>query len=534
MNHSVSVWYTQHVKRLLARVIACSMLLILPSCAIPCLRDGEPGPDLPDTFNGVASPDSSAQLGIDEFFNDPKLTSLIDQALAGNRELKILDQEVQVARNEILARRGAYLPFVTVGAETGLDKPSVFTPLGTAEEELEFRPGKHFPDPLGNFMGGLNFFWAIDIWRELRNARDAAEQRYCAAIERRNYFVTQMVAEIAENYYELMALDLRLATLDRIIQLQQQSYVLAQARKKNARGTELAVQRFLAEVRKNQSEKLIVQQEIVEAENRINFRANRFPQSVERPSAGFLDLKIHALRVGLPSQLLLNRPDIRQAEHEMEAAGLDVLVARAHFYPRLDITAGVGYQAFNPRYLINPDALIYNLAGHLVAPLINRKAIRAEYLSANAKQLQSLYNYQRVILNAFTEVINRMSKAANYGRSVEIKKEQLKSLEASVAVATQLFKFPRAGVNVDYVDVLLAQRDLMDARTVLIQTKSQQLSAIVNAYQALGGGLGPRRPQAANAPVAPVPPLPAPAKKKAPAPAKKNGKQPAAQPKPAG
>src|SRR4029078_8810923 len=113
---------------------------------------------------------------------------------------------------------------------------------------------------------------------EFRNARDAAAQRYVAVIERRNFFVTQLVAEGAENYYRLMALDKRLETLDQPIALQEQSLKLAQAKKEAGRGTELAVQRFQAEVRKNQSEKLIVTQEIVQVENRINVLVNRFPQ----------------------------------------------------------------------------------------------------------------------------------------------------------------------------------------------------------------------------------------------------------------
>jgi NodT family efflux transporter outer membrane factor (OMF) lipoprotein len=483
----------------LARAITSCLLLVLPSCGIPNLRQAEPGPNLPAAFtgaagsgpdqppgcNGAAGPANSSRLGIAEFFNDPVLTHLIDQALAGNRELRILNEEVQIARNEILARQGAYLPFVSFRAEAGLDKPSLFTPLGAAEKDLEYLPGKHFPDPLPNFLLGLNVLLPLDIWRELRNARDAAVQRYLATSERRNYFVTRLVADIAENYYRLMALDQRLANLDRTIELQEQSLQIARAKKEAGRGTELAVQRFLAEVRKNQSEKLIVKQDIIEVENRINFLVNRFPQPVERMSAVFFDLDVGILSVGVPAQLLVNRPDIRQAEREVEATGLDVLVARAHFFPRVDITGGVGYQAFNLKYLFwTPDALIGNVAGELVAPLINKKAIRAEYQSANARQLESIYNYQRVILNAFTEVVNRVSMVANYSRSIEIKKQQLQALEASVEAASKLFQAARA----EYIEVLFAQRDLQEARAVFIETKQQQLSAIVNTYQALGGG----------------------------------------------
>ncbi len=495
MNLSVRFSQAKCPKRVIARAIACGMLLVLPSCQIPKLREADPGPGVPETFDAGAgsaatipsasSSENSSRLGIEEFYNDPILTRLIQQSLASNRELKILEQEVRVARNEILARQGAYLPFATLGAGTGLDKSSRYTREGAIDSQLDVAPGKSFPDPLANFMFGLNVFWRLDIWRALRNSRDAAEQRYLAASEKRSYFVTQLIAEIAEKYYGLMALDKRLETLDQIIKFQQDSLEVARAKLANAKGTELAVQRFLAEVRKNQSEKLIVKQEIVETENRINFLLNRFPEPVDRLSSGFLEMNIHALSIGVPSQLLQNRPDIRQAEHELQAAGLDVKVARAHFFPDVNITGAIGYQAFNPKYLFtSPEALAANIAGDLVAPLINKKAIKAEYMSASAKQLESIYNYQRLILNAFTEVITRVSMAEYYRQSVEIKKQQLAALETSVEVASKLFFNARA----EYVEVLLAQRDLLDARTVLIETKRQQLTAIVNAYQALGGG----------------------------------------------
>lgn len=540
----------------IARMIACSMLLAIPSCAIPPQRYAAPPPEMPPAFQAAMSPqllpqpatrpeyiplptlhggarqasfsqpaatgpssleqplpppasggalgpelipqpafpgaaglENSAQLGVAEFFHDPMLTQLVGQAMFSNLELMVLNEEVEIASNEILARRGAYLPFVNFGARADLTKNSRFTPIGAVEEQIEYLPGRHFPDPVPDFLGSLNLFWRVDIWRELRNSRDAAGQRYIAANERRNYFVTSMVAEIAENYYELMALDKRLENLDQTIQLQEQSLTAAKAINDAGRGTVLPVQRFDAEVRKNQSEKLIVNQDIIEAENRINFLVNRFPQPVERFSAGFFDLNLHPLNVGIPAQLLVNRPDIRQAERELTAAGLDVQVARAHFFPTLDITAGVGYEAFDPKYLFwTPESLIYNVAGDVVGPLINKKAIQAEYLTANAKQLQSIYNYQRVVLNAFTEVVNQVSMVENYSRSIEIKKQQLQALQASVVTATNLFQNPRVEERVEYLEVLLAQRDLRDARMVLIDTKSQQLSAIVNAYQALGGG----------------------------------------------
>src|SRR5262249_1920677 len=150
------------------------------------------------------------------------------------------------------------------------------------------------------------------------------------------------------------------------------------------------------------------------------------PQPVERNSTRFFELNLHTLRLGVPAQLLQNRPDIRQADRDLAAAGLDVRVARANFYPKAFITGGVGYEAFNTKYLyLTPESLIYSVAGDLVGPLVNKSAIKADYFNSNAKQLQAVYDYQRTVLNAFTEVINRVAKVQNYSRSIEIKRQQL-------------------------------------------------------------------------------------------------------------
>jgi multidrug efflux system outer membrane protein len=484
MNVPLRFSTTRRAKRVIAGTIACGVLLVLPACQIPKFDKPDPAPVLPPTFNGAATPENSAQLRIDEFFNDPLLLGLIQQGLANNQELKILAQDIRIAQNEILVRTGAFLPLVGLRAGAGFDKSSRFTRNGAVDEQLDILPGKPFPKPLPDFLVAADISWQIDIWRKLRNARDAARLRYLATADGRNYVVTRLVADIATNYYSLMALDKRLETLDQTIALQQQSLEMARAKFEAGRGTELAVRRFEAEVARNQSERLIVRQDIIETENRINFLAGRYPQHVERPSLDFLNLNLHALRVGVPPQLLLNRPDIRQAERELEAAGLDVKTARAEFFPSLNLMANVGYEAFNPRYLFNPEAFAANVAGNLVQPLVNRLAIQAVYGTANARQLQALYNYQRVVLDAFTEVVNRVSMAENYRQSIDLKKQQLQALQASVTAATNLFQAAR----VEYIEVLFAQRDLRDARMLTIETKRQQLTAVISAYQALGGG----------------------------------------------
>lgn len=428
---------------------------------------------------------SSAMVGKFELFNDPMLAGLIEQGISGNQELKILAEEVQIACNEVQSRSGAYRPFVGAAARVGVDKSGRYTREGAVEDQLEGRPGRSFPDPVPDFLVGTTVSWEIDIWKRLRNAQRAAAMRYLGTQDGRNYVVTRLVSEIAENYYELLALDNRLVALNQIISLQQKSLEVAQAKKAAARETELAVQRFQAEVRKNESERLIVQQQIIEAENRINSLLGRYPQPIARPSVDLITIQFNTLSTGVPPELLRNRADIRQAERDVAAAGLDIQVAKARFYPALGLSAGVGYRAFDARYLFQtPDSLIYNVAGDLVGPLINKRAIQADYRTANARQLQSVYNYQQTIIDAFTEVVNYLAKAENYGQSIEVKKQQLAALEQSVDVATKLFQNARA----EYMEVLLAQRDMMEARMTLIETKQEQLSAMVNAYRALGGG----------------------------------------------
>ncbi len=297
--------------------------------------------------------------------------------------------------------------------------------------------------------------------------------------------VTRLIAEIANSYYELMALDNQLEILKQNIEIQQNALEIVKLEKISAKVTELAVRRFEAEVLKNQSRQFYIIQQITVTENRINFLVGRFPQTIARNSKNFATQKPDTIHAGIPSQLLENRPDIRQAEAQLAAARLDIQVARAEFYPSLMITAGAGYQAFNPQYLIKtPESLLYSLGGNLVAPLINRNAIKANYYSANSKQIQAVYNYERTILGAHIEVANQLSNISNLEKSYALKASQVEALTSSIDISTRLFKSARA----DYMEVLLTQRDALESKFDLVETKKQQMNAMVNIYQALGGG----------------------------------------------
>ncbi|MEJ0034323.1 MAG: TolC family protein [Bacteroidota bacterium] len=467
--------------------VACLAMTDM-SCTLPASLTvhTKENKDTPANFKAYSPLDSvsTGKISWKVFFTDQNLVNLIDSALGRNQELNIMRQEITIRQNEIRARKGEYLPFVGFGADGGVEKPGRYTPDGALEDQLAVKDGQRFPDPLTTVGLGLNASWELDIWRKLRNARKSAVLKYLGSVEGRNFAVTNIVREIANSYYELMALDAQLVILRQNIEIQTNALEIVRMEKTAARVTELAVRKFEAEVLKNQSRVFYIQQNIIVTENRINFLVGRFPQPVARSTQNFLLMQPDTIHAGVPSQLLLNRPDIRQAENTLASSKIDVLVARAQFYPSVRITAGIGYRAFNAQYLLNPNSLMYGIAGDLMAPLVNRNALKAQYFSANATQIQNVYDYERTILNAYIEVANQVSNISNLKQSFELKQKQVEALVQSIAISTRLFRNARA----DYMEVLMTQRDALEARFELVDTKLQQMNAMVNVYQALGGG----------------------------------------------
>ncbi|GEP42071.1 TolC family protein [Brevifollis gellanilyticus] len=464
-----------------------SMILLVQGCS-GLKRDPLPSsePPLPAQFPGAGgSARSSAQIGWRDYFKDSNLTNLISTALQNNQELNILMQEIAVTKSEVKARKGAIFPFITLGTEAGLEKSSRFTRDGAVEEGLEVKKGKEFPDPLPNFGAVAEFEWEVDIWRKLRNERDSAIKHYLATQEGRNFMVTNIVSEIAQSYYELMALDNQLSILGRTIEIQESALSAVKLQKDAAKVTELAVRRFEAEVLKNKSHQYEIKQKIVVTENKINYLVGRYPQHVKRSSGGFEHLMLTGIRAGLPAELLRNRPDVLQAELELAAAGLDVKAAGARFYPALSINAALGLRSFSlDSVFTTPESLVYGAAANLVTPLINRSQIQAAYNGASAKQVSAIYSYQQTVLKAYIEVVNQLAEMRNLNQGYNLKTQQVQALSDSIDISGKLFNSARA----DYTEVLITQRDALEAKIDLVELKQQQLNAYVKAYKALGGG----------------------------------------------
>jgi NodT family efflux transporter outer membrane factor (OMF) lipoprotein len=469
---------------------ACCSLLLVQGCSSLPKRDPLPSsdPPLPASFSDSGATNPVVLPNWKSYFQDPHLTALIHAALENNQELNILMQEIAVSKSEVLERKGALFPFVTLGGNAGLEKPGRFTRDGAVEDNHanEIEPGKPIPEPLSHYGISADFDWEVDIWRKLRNERDAAIKRYLATREGRNFMVTHLVAEIAESYYELLALDNRLAILQSMIGIQENALEAVKLQKAAAKATELAVKRFEAEVLKNQSLLFEIQQLITVTENRINYLVGRYPQRVERHSTEFGNLMLPEIQPGVPAALLRNRPDVRRAELELLAAGLDVKVAGARFYPSLTLSAALGLESFKLSSLATmPESLLYGAAANLAMPLINRSAIQAAFKGSSARQVAAIYSYQQAVLKAYIEVVNQLAEISNLSLAFDRKSKQVQALSDSITITGQLFNNARA----DYTEVLFTQRDALEAKLDLVEIKQKQLAAFIKAYKALGGGV---------------------------------------------
>jgi multidrug efflux system outer membrane protein len=466
--------------------IGLGICLALASCKVPAITQLTANTTVPEAF-GTAGTDTTnmAKLPWHSFFTDKNLVNLIDTALKNNQELMITLQEIEMAQNDIKAKHGKLLPTVGLRAGAGVEKVGRYTSQGAGDATTEIKPGEEFPDPLMDYSVAIYANWEIDVWKKLRNAKKAAIIRYLSTVEGKNFVLTNLISEVAESYYELLALDNQLAVVKQTIDLQKNALDIIKVQKQAARVTELAVQKFQAEVLKSQSLEFEIAQNIKETENKINFLLARYPQDIPRDKSDFLSLVPSTVSSGIPSQLLAGRPDIKQAELDLAASKLDVKVARAEFYPSVDISAAFGVQAFKPTYLFTfPESMLYSLAADVAAPLINKSAIKAEFKNANARQLQAMYNYQRVILNAYLEVSNQLSNINNLQKGYDLKQQQVAALTRSIDISNDLFKSSRA----DYLEVLMTQRDALEAKLELIETKQKQLNAVTYVYRDLGGG----------------------------------------------
>lgn len=442
---------------------------------------------IPTSFNSTTDTSTIAKINWRNYFADDLLAKLIDTALAGNFDLQIALQKIQIARSGIRFSTGELFPKVDGNILTGVNKYAKYTQeyAGNSTTPLPNDPNKMVPNPLNNFLIGLTTTWEIDIWGKLRNQRKSAISNYLASVEGKNFVISNLVSDIAISYYELIALDNKLEIIRQTIQRQQDALDIVKTQKEAGKANELAVQQFQSQLLNSKANEKETLQQISETENKINFLLGRFPQTIERKKEILFQEMPQQISSGIPSQLLSFRPDIRVAEFQVQASKFDLKSAKAAFFPNINIAAALGFQAFNPQFLFSAPASIgYSALGGLVAPLINMNALKMQFSTAKANQLSAMYNYQKTILNGYVEVANELSRIENLKDINSYKKEQSDLLTLSVETSTELYKTGKA----NYLEVLLAQQNSLQTKLELIEVNKRQRFATVNIYKALGGG----------------------------------------------
>ena len=414
-----------------------------------------------------------------DFFQDSVLRSLIDTALQNNHDLKITLQELAIAKSAITAKQGALLPSVSANVGAGISKVGRYTAEGAGNVGTELTPGRKIPTVIPDLAPTLQMDWTIDLWGKLNSDKKSAVERYLASEAGQRAIKSQLVADVAENYYVLLALDYKLLVMQQYIALQKNAVRIARIQKEADADTQLAVEKFEAELAKAQSDEYVLRQSIIETENNLNLLLGRLPQPIARAKSDFLQLPMPATAHALSTQLLLQRPDVVQAEHALEAAKWDVETARKEFLPSFNLSAAVGLNAFNPKYLVKlPESLIFSALGSLTAPLINKKAIQANFSQADALQIEALYNYDKALMTAYVEMSTLQSKITNLKQLRQFKQKQDEALMRAVSAAQKLYLNNRA----TYLEVIDSERGQLDCKMELIDTKLQQLSTLIDMY----------------------------------------------------
>jgi len=430
---------------------------------------------------------SIAKISWKEYFADEHLISLIDTAIVNNYDLQIALQRIEIAQSGVRFSTSELFPKVDGNVSVGSTRYGKYTESGQGNATTPYPddPNRVIPNPVQDYFLGFTATWEIDVWGKLRNSRKAAISNYLESIEGKNFVTSNLVAGIAVSYYGLLALDNELEIIRQTMEKQQKALEVVQLQKEVGQANELAVQQFQAQLLNTRALEKETLQQITETENLLNFLLGRYPQPIERAKEKLFQEIPPQIAFGVPSQLLSYRPDIREAAYQVQASKFDLKAAKAAFFPNLNIGAVLGFQAFNPKFLFSSPASIgYSAAGGLVAPLINMKALKAEFNTAKANQLAAMYNYQKTILNGYVEVANELSNVQQLQAINSLKTQESDVLEKAIEASTEFYRMAKA----NYLEVLIAQQNSLQTKLELIDVHKRQQIATVNIYKALGGG----------------------------------------------
>jgi len=447
--------------------------------------------ELPASFNQNSETvkDSISLLDWRMHYLDPSLRALIDTALKKNFDLNIALQKIEVARAGFKSVRGIRLPDLNAYIGAGQQRFGEYTMDGVGNFDTQFSPNLNanqvVPNPLQDYSLLLQSSWEIDVWGKLKNKKKAAINRFVASQHGRDFIITNLISEIAYQYFDLVTLDSEIKIIQANIILQQNALNTVEAQKASAKVNELAVEVVAAQLLNTKAMEAELKQKLVECESKLSYLCGGFPNTIKR-AAALQDTSIQEIsNIGIPSDLLRHRPDIKEAEKQLIASKADVNSARAAFYPSININSTIGFQAFNAMLLLeSPASLAYSFMGGLTAPLLNRRKIKADLMVAKAEQRLSYINYESKVVNGFMEVYNAVNNINNTNDMIRFKLEEVDILKKSVETSAELFKAGRA----NYLEVIYSQKNALQTQLELADYRKKLNVAKVRLYRSLGGG----------------------------------------------
>lgn len=445
--------------------------------------------EMPASYGGT-KPDSSsiASEPWSTFYKDTCLVNYIEFALKNNRDIHIATNQVNLSGADLRMVKKNFLPSVSGRVSNSVTKFGEYTMDGIGNDDTnrsESLPAdKRLPYPYTEWFAGAAFDWEIDIWKKLSSRRKAAVSRYMASQEFRHGTISWLISDVAANYYELLGLDQEQRVLEQNLQLQKLALELINVQKTGGKVNQLAVDQFEAQMLNTQTQLVEVMQRVKLSEATMNELLGKFPAPLSRYTITQYDT-IYRTMAGKPGDILKNRPDIRKAELELRASHADVAAARAAFYPSLTVSGGAGFSAFNlSKWFITPGAAVYSFASSLAAPIFQGGQIRALYASANARQHIALANYEKTLIGAYYEVYNTLTIVNSLAWQIEVKSQEVDVLRRAYNNSNDLFSVGYA----TYLEVITAQRRMLEAEIELTKLRKEKLKAISTLYRALGGG----------------------------------------------
>ncbi|WP_158209998.1 efflux transporter outer membrane subunit [Myroides phaeus] len=466
-------------KQTLYRVLPVALLaLTMQSCFVAKTYDRPEVIDEQQYRSDKISQDtlSMANMSWKELFSDPILVDYIEKGLENNLDIRIALQNINAAQAYMQQGKWGYAPTLNLGANythSNQSKNSI-----TGQMIGYTRVKNDLYDVTGSFS------WELDVWGKIRSNKRAFAAGYLQTVSAHQAVKTQLISTISTTYFQLLALDQQKKVTEQTIINRTNSLETIEALKEAGKVNEVAVKQTQAQLFNAKALLIDLETNIKLTENAFSILLGGTPDKVERGS--LLDQKLNTdLSVGVPMQLLSNRPDVRAAEYGLVNAFELTNVARSNFYPSIRLTANGGLQSVDFSKLFDTNSFFANIIGGLTQPLFNGRQIRTQHQVAQAKQETAYLTYRKAILNASKEVSDALYSFENSTNKLTLKKQEYEAYEKATEYSEELLVNGMA----TYLDVLTARESALAAQLAYINTELSQLTSIVQLYRAVGGGI---------------------------------------------